>query len=242
MAVGLILFGLFLLLESRTADPLVPLQLLKVRTLVAAMVLIFVFMGMLNPQYYLVTTDLQTVLGFDPLRAGLAFLPLSAASVIGSTRILPFLLRRFGPATTLSIGLLGSAQESAPDQQSGQSPQQQLDLHEQPEQSRTESEVSVCSAPARGPRRRSPGRSTSRPPGPARGATGTLPRSRRRGPAPGRQPHPTLVYLPTGSPDHSRLQAAAAPRGRPAPCSAGPQCPPDSSSISGLSSEREWAR
>lgn len=107
--VGAVLLGLFLLIESRVQDPLVPLRLFANRNVTAAIVVIFVFMGTVGTQYYLFTTYLQTVLGYTPLQAGFAFLPLSVFSMTASAKLVPLMLNRFGIRTTLVTGMLGVA-------------------------------------------------------------------------------------------------------------------------------------
>ncbi|MCF7548619.1 MFS transporter [Pseudonocardia sp. WMMC193] len=106
---GVVLVGVFVLVESRTRDPLVPLRLFRNRNVVAATVVIFVFMGTVGTQYYLFTTYLQTVLGYTPLAAGFAFLPLSVCSMLASMTLVPLLLDRLGIRTTLVLGMSGVA-------------------------------------------------------------------------------------------------------------------------------------
>ncbi|SDH41719.1 MFS transporter [Pseudonocardia oroxyli] len=106
---GVLLVGVFVVVESRTRDPLVPLRLFRNRNVVAATVVIFVFMGTVGTQYYLFTTYLQTVLAYTPLAAGFAFLPLSACSMLASMTLVPLLLGRLGIRTTLVLGMSGVA-------------------------------------------------------------------------------------------------------------------------------------
>lgn len=104
---GVLLLGLFLLVESRVRDPLVPLRLFRNRNVVAAIVTIFLFMGTVGTQYYLFTTYLQDVLAYTPLQAGFAFLPLSIFSMVGAAKVVPILLNRWGNRITLIIGMTG---------------------------------------------------------------------------------------------------------------------------------------
>lgn len=113
LAAGVLVLALFVLVESRTADPLVPLRLFANRHVLAAITVIFVFMGTVGTQYYLFTTYLQTVLDYDPLAAGFAFLPLSLCSMAASAKLVPLLLNRLGIRTTLIAGLLGVAASMA---------------------------------------------------------------------------------------------------------------------------------
>ncbi|WP_157987584.1 MFS transporter [Jiangella endophytica] len=106
---GVALIGVFLLIEARTRTPLLPLRLLRHRTLVAATALIFVLMGPVTGLHYLYTTYLQDVLGYGALAAGLGFLPQSALAMAGSWLLLPVLLRRWGTRMTLVAGTAGVA-------------------------------------------------------------------------------------------------------------------------------------
>lgn len=102
---GIALVGLFLLVESRTAHPLMPLHLLRNRSLVTAMGVTFIFMGTFGAQYYFFTIYLQDVHGFGALQTGLAFLPSALIGMIG-TKTSEKLLGRLGMRPTLLIGLL----------------------------------------------------------------------------------------------------------------------------------------
>ncbi|NEE04310.1 MFS transporter [Phytoactinopolyspora halotolerans] len=106
---GVAMLGVFLLIESRTAAPLMPLKMLRNRNLVAAVGLIFVLMGPVTGMHYLYTTYLQDMLGYDALTAGLGFLPQSALAMAGSWLLLPRLLSRWGMRRALFVGLLGIA-------------------------------------------------------------------------------------------------------------------------------------
>jgi MFS family permease len=106
LAAGVVLLAVFLLVEARSKSPLVPLRLFRVRNLSAAMALAFIFQGAAAAgMYYLVTTYLQDVLHYDPLDAGLAFLPPTLAATAASLRLTPQLLRRWGIRLTLFTGL-----------------------------------------------------------------------------------------------------------------------------------------
>ncbi len=107
LALALILAISFLVLERRLTDPLVPLSLLRRRGVAIAMALVFLLMSTVGTVYLLFTTYLQNVLGYPPLRAGLAFLPLSLLSAVGSGWLFPRLMTRQGIARTLFIGTAG---------------------------------------------------------------------------------------------------------------------------------------
>ncbi|POX51560.1 MFS transporter [Streptomyces sp. Ru72] len=105
---GALFIGLFLIVESRTAHPLMPLRLFGNRSLVAAMGITFVFMGTFGAQYYFFTVYLQNVLHYSALTTGLAFLPSALVGMVG-TKLSEKLLGKVGPRTTIITGLLVGA-------------------------------------------------------------------------------------------------------------------------------------
>ncbi len=100
----LVLLAVFVLVEKATADPLVPLQLFKLRGLNVAMLAMIVFQASLGGTYYLLTTYLQDVLGYSPLAAGLAFLPPTVVSMAVSMKLNAKALGKYGVRTTLFWG------------------------------------------------------------------------------------------------------------------------------------------
>jgi len=105
---GVLFVGVFLLVEGRATDPLMPLQLLGNRSLVAAMGVTFVFMGTFGAQYYFFTVYLQDVRGYSALATGLAFVPAALLGTV-STKLSEKLLGRAGARTTTVTGLLVGA-------------------------------------------------------------------------------------------------------------------------------------
>ncbi len=101
--------GLFVTIEARSAEPLMPLRLFINRSLTAAMAVTFIFMGTFGAQYYILTVYLQDLRGFDALATGLAFLPGGLMALAG-TKVSERMLIRTGTRTTLLTGLgLGAA-------------------------------------------------------------------------------------------------------------------------------------
>jgi MFS family permease len=108
LVLGGVLLGAFVLIERRSRDPLAPPRLFGVRSLVTMMALIFVLMGTINTLHYLFYMDVQEVLGYSALGAGLAFLPMSVTSIVGAAKLLPVLLSRIGMRAALFTGVLGA--------------------------------------------------------------------------------------------------------------------------------------
>jgi len=95
----------FLMTEARSAHPVTPLRLFADRGRSASyLVRLLLVAGMIGIFFFL-TQFLQEVLGFSPLRAGIAFLPMTAA-LFAVSRLAPRLVPRFGPKPLMVAGLL----------------------------------------------------------------------------------------------------------------------------------------
>ena len=68
-------FGVFLVIESRVASPLMPLRLFKLRNVATANVVGVLWAAAMFAWFFLSALYLQLVLGYSPLEVGLAFLP-----------------------------------------------------------------------------------------------------------------------------------------------------------------------
>jgi EmrB/QacA subfamily drug resistance transporter len=81
---ALALLAAFLWLERRSVSPLMRLRIFRVRTLsVADAVLLLVASGMFG-MFFFASLYVQEILGYSPLRAGLAFLPVTGGIVLGA--------------------------------------------------------------------------------------------------------------------------------------------------------------
>jgi len=106
LAVGAVLVATFLVIETRTRQPLLPLRLFADRNRAAAYVnfLLGPMAGM--SMFFFLTQYLQDVRGMSALGTGFAFLPM-ALLVFGTSRLIPRVLPRFGPKPTALAGTLG---------------------------------------------------------------------------------------------------------------------------------------
>jgi EmrB/QacA subfamily drug resistance transporter len=103
-AVSLLLLAAFVAIESRTPAPLARLGLLKVRSLAVANVAMLVVSSGMFAFFFFATLYLQQVLGFDPIEAGLAFLPFALSIGIGAGTA-QVAVRRLSVRLTATIGL-----------------------------------------------------------------------------------------------------------------------------------------
>ncbi|WP_203589702.1 MFS transporter [Streptomyces sp. SID13031] len=106
LLLAIALQALFALVESRSADPLMPFRLFRNRSLTVGMTITFLFMGTFGVLPYFLTVLLQTVHDFSALQTGLAFLIPSLAIAFG-TQLGERLTTRSGTRSTLLIGFAG---------------------------------------------------------------------------------------------------------------------------------------
>jgi predicted MFS family arabinose efflux permease len=104
-ALALALLAAFVAIESRRRHPLVPFSIFRLRTLRGANV-IGLLLGMsLFAMFFFITLYMQQVLGFEPLEAGLAYLPLSAGIIVSAGGASQ-LVNRFGFKSVLITGMV----------------------------------------------------------------------------------------------------------------------------------------
>jgi MFS family permease len=105
-AAALLLAG-FVALESRIANPIMPLRVLGLRSLVTAnLVRGFLVTGAYST-FFLGSLYFEHVRGMSPIEIGLAFLAMSVALATMSAGLAARLVARFGPKPTLIGGILG---------------------------------------------------------------------------------------------------------------------------------------
>jgi MFS family permease len=108
VAVGLVLLGVFWMVEKRVAEPLVRLEILRRRAVGwgnFAGVLAFATETSL---VFVLTLYLQKELGYTPLGAGLSFAVLGAGTVLGGV-VAPKVIARWGTKKTIVTGFLVQA-------------------------------------------------------------------------------------------------------------------------------------
>ena len=103
LAVGLL--AAFVVIESRSQQPLVPFRIFKLRALTAANGIMLIFGAGLFAMFFFVSLYMQQVLGFSALEAGLAYLPLSAGIIV-SAGVSSQLATRYGVRPVMIGGLV----------------------------------------------------------------------------------------------------------------------------------------
>ena len=105
LALAAVLMGVFLLIESRSVAPLVPLGLLRLRNLAVSNVVGILWSAAMFAWFFLSALYLQLVLGYSPMEVGLAFLPGNIIMAVFSLGLSAKLVMRYGIRTPLGVGL-----------------------------------------------------------------------------------------------------------------------------------------
>lgn len=105
LALAALLIMGFIVNERKVAHPLVPFSIFRVGNIAAADIMQLPITGSLFAMFFFMSLYVQNLLGYGPLRAGLAFLPTTL--VVGITAVLaPRVIARIGHKTALILGPL----------------------------------------------------------------------------------------------------------------------------------------
>jgi EmrB/QacA subfamily drug resistance transporter len=105
LAAAAALIGAFVLIEAKMASaPLMPLSLFRSRPLTVANITMTLLGACFFSMWYFLTLYLQEVHGYGPLKAGLLFLPMGIAIIVGS-QLSVRLIGRMGAWRVLLVGL-----------------------------------------------------------------------------------------------------------------------------------------
>ena len=109
LGAGVALLAAFVAIERRVAHPLLPLGVVLDRNRGGAYLAIaIVGIGMYGSFFFL-TFYLQQTLGFSPVEAGFAFLPMVAAVMATATTVSSVVLPRTGPRPLVTLGMVFAA-------------------------------------------------------------------------------------------------------------------------------------
>ena len=102
---ALVLLAVFLFIEARAKQPIMPLRLFRHRNRAFAYLNVMILGAGLMSQFFFLTQLLQNVLGYSALEAGLAFLPMAVTQFVAA-RSTPKLIARFGAKALMLSGIL----------------------------------------------------------------------------------------------------------------------------------------
>ena len=105
LAAAVVLIAAFVVIERRSAAPLVPFAIFRNRSLLAGNLTMLFMGGATVALFFALSVYLQAVLGYDALSAGLSQLPL-AGSLVVFAAVVPPIMQRVGARPTLVGSLL----------------------------------------------------------------------------------------------------------------------------------------
>jgi EmrB/QacA subfamily drug resistance transporter len=105
LGVAALLLGAFLAIEARVRDPLMPLRLFRLRSVAAANGIGVAWAAGMFAWFVISALYLQKVLGYEPLRVGLAFVPADVIMAAFSVSLSARTVARYGIRGPLWIGL-----------------------------------------------------------------------------------------------------------------------------------------
>ena len=104
LALSAALLAAFVAIELRSAAPLVPFRIFRLRTLTGANVVGLLVGASLFSMFFFISLYMQQVLGFSPIKSGFSYLPL-ALTIIVSAGIASQLVTRIGFKPVLVTGM-----------------------------------------------------------------------------------------------------------------------------------------
>ena len=107
-AIAFVLLAAFVAIERRSKAPLIRLGIFRVRSLAGANSVLLLVVGGLFAFFFFASLYVQQILGYSPLEAGLAFLPVTVGIGVGAG-IAQQLVKRIGVRATAVLGMLIAA-------------------------------------------------------------------------------------------------------------------------------------
>jgi len=103
LLLGALLLGVFALVEARTEQPLLPLDVFQSRQFTGTNLATFLVYAALSGLFFLLMLELQNVLGYGALAAGASLLPINLLMLVFSARA-GRLAERIGPRLPMAAG------------------------------------------------------------------------------------------------------------------------------------------
>jgi hypothetical protein len=99
------MFALFLTIQRRKKEPLIPLSIFRIPNLLASNIAMALLGASWIPMWFFLNLYLQKVLNYGPFESGLALLPMTIMITILMISTTPRLIGRFGIKRNLVMGL-----------------------------------------------------------------------------------------------------------------------------------------
>jgi EmrB/QacA subfamily drug resistance transporter len=105
LAVAVALLVTFVVIESRSPHALMPLRIFSDRNRAGSYVIMLCLAAAMFATFFFITQFVQNILGYSPLKAGFAFLPMTIG-IGGSANIISRLVGKIGPRRPMTVGPL----------------------------------------------------------------------------------------------------------------------------------------
>ncbi|MFB4318400.1 MFS transporter [Actinomadura sp. 21ATH] len=105
LAAGLVLLGVFLAVQARRREPLMPLSIFRTPNLGAANLAQLLLGAAWIPMWFFLNLYLQQVLGYSAFPSGAALVPMTVLIMAGMIVLAPRAIGRFGPKAVTVAGL-----------------------------------------------------------------------------------------------------------------------------------------
>ncbi|WP_245564211.1 MFS transporter [Nocardia testacea] len=89
--------------------PLIPVRLLRIRSVTVGNTLLLLAGACLNPMWFFLTLSMQAGLGYGPLQTGLAFLPHTLVTLTVGVWVTPWLMRHIEKRVLIAVGAVVAA-------------------------------------------------------------------------------------------------------------------------------------
>jgi EmrB/QacA subfamily drug resistance transporter len=109
LGAAVVLMAVFLAIESRVPNPLVPLGLFRLRNVAVANVVGVLWAAAMFAWFFISALYMQLVLGYSAMQVGLGFLPANIIMAVFSLGLSAKIVMRFGIRAPLAAGLLMAA-------------------------------------------------------------------------------------------------------------------------------------
>ncbi len=108
LVAGVALLALFIVVEMRVQYPLLPFRIFTNRTRASSFVAMFLAPAAMFAMFFFLSQYIQNVMGYSPLKAGVAFLPFTVGIVVGAG-LASNLVNRIDPRFISGVGTLLAA-------------------------------------------------------------------------------------------------------------------------------------
>jgi EmrB/QacA subfamily drug resistance transporter len=105
LVAGVVLLVAFIFIETRVKHPLLPMRIFANQTRASSFVAFMIAPAAMFAMFFFLSLYVQNIMGYSPIKAGLAFLPFSFGVVAGAT-VTQQLVTRLNPRFIAGIGTL----------------------------------------------------------------------------------------------------------------------------------------